>query len=324
MPKYISFVPLLVLVLVGAGCHQPPSSPEQVTNMQPTEQTQKFCSPDNKIIDHQVKQSFNSYCLVPVSTEPLVSGKAQNYSFTILNNAGETVKNFPIVHEKMLHVILMNKNFIDFQHLHPNFDATSGIFTIPNLIFPKEGEYILYADFVADAGSENKGIQQNQVVSHSLQVGDDEYQNTVSIIPDRIDRAGVISKNLKNYNVSLQGDSFDTFKSNLVRQVENNLSFEVAPYTNDQPKPLEPYLGSYGHLVILQENTYQYIHTHPLTTEPSNIMNFHVTFPMEGKYKLFFEFKLDGNVERAEYVVDVGTGVNVPKGTGDHSGMDHT
>ena len=58
------------------------------------------------------------------------------------------------------------------------------------------------------------------------------------------------------------------------------------------------HLGARGHVVVLREGTLDFIHAHPITsaTEFSGRVDFAVTFPIEGKYKLFSQFQHQGRV----------------------------
>ncbi len=322
MPKYIFFIPLFVLILLGAGC-QPNTQPlpESPKEMKPDTSAQKvYCSPDNKLIDHQVKQSFNSYCLVPVSKDPLVSGKAQNYAFTILNNFGETVENFEVAHEKLMHIVLMNNSLGEFQHLHPEYEPNTSVFTIKDVIFPSDGEYLIYLDFMAEEGAENRGIMIPQLIAEKLRVGKSDNTAPQKLAVDNLDKNYTsITKNVDRYKVAM--GSIKEPLSSLTRYTDNKFSFTVDAVDGKKINPLEKYLGTYGHLVIIHEGTHQYIHAHPMETDTVNSMEFDVKFPLEGTYKLFFQFKHDGTVHRTEYVVSVGTGATMPM---PQEAMDHS
>ncbi len=310
-----------LLITLGAGCQNTKQSvPESPTEVISDTSAQKvYCSPDNKLTDHQSKQSFKSYCLVSVSTEPLVSGKPQNFSFTILNNFGETVKNFEVVHEKLMHMILVNKNLDGFQHLHPEYDSVTGVFTVKDITFPNDGQYMIYLDFVAQAGGENPDKMVPQMIAEKLVVGNKTNTPVQKLTLDITDTNDTIIKNVDNYKVTLS--SHEQNLNQLTRSTQNKLRFIVDDIEGKKINPLEKYLGTYGHLVIIHEETHQYIHAHPLETGASNSMEFDVAFPLEGTYKLFFQFQHDGTVHRTEYGVSVGTGAGIPlpKEAMDHS-----
>jgi hypothetical protein len=62
----------------------------------------------------------------------------------------------------------------------------------------------------------------------------------------------------------------------------------------------EPYLGAGGHLVVLREGDMAYIHAHAEEDE----LAFEVPFPSEGRYRLYVQFKVAGNVETVHLEVE--------------------
>ena len=81
---------------------------------------------------------------------------------------------------------------------------------------------------------------------------------------------------------------------------------------------LEPYLGAKGHLVALREGDLAYLHVHPtddgmdmegdgsmdMQMNDNEIM-FAATFPTTGRYRLFLQFKTDGEIRTVSYTVEV-------------------
>jgi hypothetical protein len=77
---------------------------------------------------------------------------------------------------------------------------------------------------------------------------------------------------------------------------------------------LEDYLGAKGHLVALRSTDLAYLHTHPsgagrgggghgeeTTGGHSETVMFETEFPSEGRYRLFFQFKHQGQVHTAAF-----------------------
>ena len=78
---------------------------------------------------------------------------------------------------------------------------------------------------------------------------------------------------------------------------------------------VEPYLGAFGHLVALRDGDLAYLHVHPhgdaptagQTSEPDIV--FEAIAPTPGRYLLFLDFQVDGQVHTAPLVLDTaGTG----------------
>ncbi|GAB2687651.1 hypothetical protein GCM10027018_07830 [Paenibacillus thermoaerophilus] len=76
--------------------------------------------------------------------------------------------------------------------------------------------------------------------------------------------------------------------------------------TKEAITDLEPYLGAVGHVVILSENTEQYLHVHPIDEKAQGPeAKFATTFPNNGLYKIWAQFQRDGKVLTVPFVVEV-------------------
>jgi hypothetical protein len=68
-----------------------------------------------------------------------------------------------------------------------------------------------------------------------------------------------------------------------------------------RPVMPDPYLGARGHLVALREGYLEYLHVHP----HANSVSFEADFPTPGRYRLFLQFALDGNVHTVAFTHEV-------------------
>ena len=80
---------------------------------------------------------------------------------------------------------------------------------------------------------------------------------------------------------------------------EAELRFEVT--RDGEPVTTEPYLGAGGHLVALREGDLAFLHVHP-----TDGLGFMATFPSPGRYRLFVQFKHEGEVRTAAFTQVVG------------------
>jgi len=69
---------------------------------------------------------------------------------------------------------------------------------------------------------------------------------------------------------------------------------------------LDPYLGSYGHLVFLRRLDMAYVHTHPETALAGGAVKFWATAPSTGTYRMFFDFQVNGQVHSAAFTLNIG------------------
>jgi hypothetical protein len=71
------------------------------------------------------------------------------------------------------------------------------------------------------------------------------------------------------------------------------------------PAQVQPYLGSFGHLVILRSGDLLYVHVHPEPQLANGAVKFWTAAPSPGRYRMFFDFQVDGRVRTAEYTLVV-------------------
>src|SRR5690606_4229019 len=70
---------------------------------------------------------------------------------------------------------------------------------------------------------------------------------------------------------------------------------------------LEPYRGAVAHVVILGEDTEQYVHVHPLDEKAAGPeAQFVTNFPHAGIYKVWAQFQRDGKITTVPFVVNAG------------------
>ncbi|MSU75596.1 MAG: hypothetical protein EXS55_03725 [Candidatus Magasanikbacteria bacterium] len=90
-------------------------------------------------------------------------------------------------------------------------------------------------------------------------------------------------------------------------------------------KNVDPYLGAYGHVVLIRHNDPDdFFHVHPITeTKPTDgKVAFEAQFPTAGRYTLYAQFNIGASVKTFPITVDVnepGTDTEThPACTGDH------
>jgi hypothetical protein len=235
------------------------------------------------------------------------------YSFKIIDDQGNTLKDFQMEHEKLLHLIVVRKDLNEFQHVHPTLDATTGVFTLSDLVFPSSGAYRIFADFTpASAQMDTNGQPMNVVSSEDIAVSG-------AYAPQPIGTTET-TKIFEGYTVTLATDPKAPLSGT------DMLMFTISK--NGKPvTDLQDYLGALGHSVILKESTLDYIHTHAVETPTSNqngTIMFHVEFPSAGNYKVFMQFQDQGKVITTDFVVPVKQGSPVQSSPSMHTMSDGT
>ena len=257
-----------------------------------------YCAADGTLTNAQSIQSHRSYCLKLISDMSAVQASSSiAYSFKIIDDQGNTLKDFQMEHEKLLHLIVVRKDLNEFQHVHPTLDAKTGVFTLSNLTFPSSGAYRIFADFTPVSAQMDASGQPMNVVSS------DDVAVSGSYSPQSIGTTET-TKTFDGYSVTLTSDP------KAAQSGTDMLMFAISK--NGKPvTDLQDYLGALGHSVILKENTLDYIHTHAIetpTSKQTGTISFHVEFPSAGNYKVFMQFKDQGNVVTTNFVVTVKEG----------------
>ena len=188
-----------------------------------------------------------------------------------------------IQHEKKIHFIVVTDDLSSFKHLHPAEHA-DGSYIITDS-FPHGGNYILYADY-KPAGAEK------QVTMQKIKVTGKEP------VPSVYETQKLQSKT-NGYMVNLKPGG-----TAIVKSKEILLTAEISDANGIiTPNKLENYLGEKAHMVIIGVSNKKYLHVHPMLM--GNELMLHTSFPEAGMYRAWLEFKKDGQVNAADFVIKV-------------------
>ena len=227
----------------------------------------------------------NGYSLT-LGSSLLSAGPAVPVSFVIAGNDGQPLRSYDVRHDKLLHLIVVRRDFSGYQHVHPSLSG--GVWSTSLALTP--GTWRLFADF-KPRGHDALTLGADVMVPGSFQP-----------TPETIERRSTV---VDGYRVSLGGSLIAGKDSALTLSV----STDGGPVTD-----LDPYLGSYGHLVALRSGDLAYLHVHP-NGEPGDGRTpagpdvvFQAEIPTAGTYHLYFDFKHHGVVRTASFVVTLSTG----------------
>lgn len=218
-----------------------------------------------------------------LATTQTATGANVPLRFQIVDTADRPLTRYTINHDKPLHLIVVRRDMVGFQHVHPVLDG-SGNWSVP-LDLTHAGDYRVFADFTPEGG-------EALTLGADLHVAGDYRPQP---LPPQAATARV-----DDYTVTLAGE--------LVPGQSSNLSMTVVQ--NGRPvTDLQPYLGAYGHLVALRDGDLAYLHVHPDghpgdgVTAAGPTINFAATTPTAGDYRLFLDFRHNGVVRTAEFTV---------------------
>jgi hypothetical protein len=233
--------------------------------------------------------SIDGFALSPIDA-PAAVDEAGTLSFRIEDAAGDAVTEYTTAHDRDLHLIIARSDGSQFQHVHPVLDESTGTWSLP-WEWAEAGTYRVFADFTP-AGADASGL----TLSRTVQVAG-EFTPVVAV-PSRVDE-------VDGFTVSLDGD--------LVAGSSSDLAITVS--RDGQPvTALEPYLGAFGHLVALRDGDLAFLHVHAEGEEPRQGATagpeivFVAEAPTAGRYLLYLDFQVDGEVHTAEFVLDAGHG----------------
>jgi hypothetical protein len=251
-------------------------------------------------------------------------GKAATWTLKVADaQSGAPVKDFTVVHDKLMHLIVVKKDLTWFNHIHPEHKG-NGTFTVTTTL-PTPGAYKLYADYTP------KGKTQ-EVPSHEFSAGGVTMAATPQLVPDKMQGAWMTKKVVAHAEGEPGKQGGATYEVALmpmpmpiVAGQDSMLHFQVRDANGNPVKDLQPYLGAMGHCVILSSDTESYLHSHPVEGGAEHDMSkmgemkhaappksggpdvmFHTNFPTSGLYKAWGQFKHKGQIITAAFVVDVG------------------
>jgi hypothetical protein len=238
----------------------------------------------------------DGYVLSEVAA-PTGVGAAGELAFQITASDGKPLTDYTLSHEKELHLIVVRADGSNFRHVHPELGA-DGTWTLP-WTWDAAGTYRVYADFVPADGGDGQGG-----AGASDDAPDVTLTRTVEVTGDYgpvIATEPSLTAEVDGYTVTLEGD----LTAGASAEVTATVTRDGAPVTT-----IEPYLGAFGHLVALREGDLAYLHVHPEGDEPQAgdlsgpTVAFATEVPTAGRYFLYFDFQVEGQVHSAAFVVD--------------------
>jgi hypothetical protein len=251
----------------------------------------------------------------PVAPKP---NEKVKFRFAIFNpKSGEQVKDFALLHEKLFHLFIVSQDLTQFQHIHPAFNS-DGSFSIETVL-PQAGRYKIYADFYPLDGSPQ--VLQQNIVTYGYK--EDLFAAKPKIALDQVLTKSIEGETIRKENADNLGVNFTLVKAKPLNPLKVELIVEPKEIIAGRPatlkyhltdaktgeaiKDLSPYLGAYGHTLILSEDQTDYVHSHPSElppdimdiTDESQILGgpevtFEAMFPRPGNYKIWTQF-LRGN-----------------------------
>jgi hypothetical protein len=161
--------------------------------------------------------------------------------------------------------------------------APDGTWSVP-LTLPRPGRYRAYADFSAlDA--------KNNAVAAVLGV---DLTVPGTAVDEPLPRTSTVDT-VDGLTVSYQG----TPRAGVTEPLLFSISAGGRPVTP------EPYLGAYGHLVVLRPGDLGYLHVHPEPALTGGAVKFWLAAPGTGNLRMYLNFQVSGVVHTAAFTLAV-------------------
>src|SRR5262245_34295291 len=199
--------------------------------------------------------------------------------------SGATVKDFHIVHEKPFHLFIVSQDLSYFAHLHPQQQG-DGSFVIETSV-PKPGAYLVYSDFFPVAGVPQ--VAYGNLITAGYH--DDLFSGRAVIKPDE-----VLIRDVEGTRFALTLEPREP-----VAGKKLTLTYQITDLKTGEPvRDLEPYLGAWGHTLILSEDARDYVHTHAGAE-----ISFEAFVPRSGRYRIWSQFQRHGKVITVPFTIEV-------------------
>ena len=220
-----------------------------------------------------------------VQTDPaqLTAGRPATLKLTIHDAGGAMLKDFAVVHEQKVHLIIVRDGLDTFAHLHPAVDAAGNV--TATYTFPTGGTYRLYVDHQPTGGKAGTAVAEVTVAGQSPPA-----PTLIPNVPATVEADGLAAR---------------VTVGNAKAGAEGVVRFELL----DAGRPLaglQPYMGAMGHLVVLSGDGKEYVHAHPADDKAAaNVVAFAAHFPKAGVYKGWGQFRWQDRVRVVPFVVKV-------------------
>ena len=238
-----------------------------------------------------------------LATTPAVVKPGQKFRLTFFFShpkTGAPVKEFNVVHDMPFHLFVVSQDLTYYSHIHPQQQA-DGSFTIETMV-PKAGSYIIYCDVFPVGGMP-------QVVHRSLITAGfdgDLFASEAQLEPDKI-----LTRTVAGVRFELTLNPAEPIGGRPA-----TLKYHLTDERTGEPvKDLQPYLGAWGHTLILSEDASDYIHSHPTEMIPDGVdrakifggsdVAFDAFFPRPGRYRVWSQFQRQGKVITVVFTIGV-------------------
>jgi len=190
------------------------------------------------------------------------------------------VGNFQVIHEKAYHLFMVSQDLEYFVHAHPSQEPDHS-FRL-HAVLPRPGMYRVLSDFYPQGGTP-------QLIVNTIVLPGAPVTPGARLTPD------LEAKETPNLRVSLRMQPPQP-----IAGMKTFLFFHLEP-----AEGLEPYLGSWSHMLAASDDLIDMIHDHPFIADGGPDMQFNVIFPRARTYRVWVQFQRKGVVNTAVFTIPV-------------------
>lgn len=279
----------LVVVLAGAGCaagskdsassSATPDTAQQAENNTVSEQT----GDDHGSGAHAILAGSR---IALDNAESLEPGNV-DFSFKLYGLDGHEFgpDDLKIKHEKKMHFILVRDDMTSFQHLHPEYVSKKWSVSADVV---EQGNYQIYVDI--------ESVEEEPTVLRIPVMIGGPTENAQAPVPNT------------DMSAQSRGMKAVLITDGLLKTNEHETLTFALMETDSTVATIDPYLGAFGHVVLLRHgDADDYMHVHPVTeiAPTDGKVSFEAQFPVKGRYTLYAQFNIDGEVQTFPITIDV-------------------
>jgi hypothetical protein len=210
---------------------------------------------------------------------------------------GAITSRFDLVHEMWYHLFIVNDDMTVYQHLHPapQPDQSWAI----EVTLPADGQYSVLSDFVP-TGASPQFLRNTLETDRSDSVAEGRRSLGLQRAPQT---AGDVTASL-------------TFAPSAVTTGQvTRMTYRLTDTVTGEPAlDLQPYLGAFGHTLVVREGVSAWVHSHP-TDDGGRILtsrsrggpevSFDAWFARPGRYRAWTQFMRGGEIRTVSFTFDV-------------------
>ena len=226
-------------------------------------------------------------------------GQPVHIRFTVKHpSTRAVVSNLATVHDKPFHLFVISRDMETYDHVHPEAQP-DGTYAV-DVTLPRAGDYRLFSDFLPLGGSPQ--VISRGISTAGVKVG---LLGLHALIPDT-----ELRKRTGDLAVTLTLP-----EGGLVAGREETLRYQLEDARTGAPvTDLEPYLGAFGHALVISADTMHYVHAHPTELLPhvgadevppgGPALTFKALLPKPGAYRIWTQIKRRGQVSTVQFTVN--------------------